>query len=198
MAELRSTLLAAELTDLDATGRRLWGEQDVAKAEQRALADEREALIEERARAGGNRIGDLERLIREARAEAGKRRDNRVLFDAAVAAAGFAPVSDQHGFAALATSAAELRARLAELKRSLDVAGNEAIGREKELERRRDGIAAELTSLEQRTSNPPVEQVEVQAQLCADLGLTPDDLPYAGELLDVRTARRMAGSLPSG
>lgn len=27
--------------------------------------------------------------------------------------------------------------------------------------------------------------MEIRARLCADLGLTPDDLPYAGELLDV-------------
>jgi len=42
-----------------------------------------------------------------------------------------------------------------------------------------------LTSLEQRTTNLPTEQVELRGQLCGDLGFTPDDLPYAGELLDV-------------
>jgi uncharacterized protein YPO0396 len=185
VAELRSSLLTTELTELDAAGKRLWGEQDAAKAQFRGLAEEREALIGERASAGGDRIGELERLTREAHAQADKRRDDRALFNAAVAAARFAPVSDPQGFAALATVVAELRARMAGQKRGFDIAGHDAIGREKELERRRDSIAAELTSLELRTSNLPVEQVELRAQLCADLGLTPEDLPYAGELLDV-------------
>ena len=56
----------------------------------------------------------------------------------------------------------------------------------------------ELTSLEQRTSNLPVEQVEIRAQLCADLGLTPDDLPYAGELLDMPTSTATGGARQSG
>jgi uncharacterized protein YPO0396 len=185
VAELRSSLLARELAELDAADRRLRGEQDAVKAEQRGLADQRDALIEQRARAGGDRIGELERLTREAQEQAGKRRDARVLFDAAVAAAGFAPVADAPGFSALAAAVADLRVELVQQKRALDVAGNEAIGREKDLERRREAIAAEITSLEQRTSNLPVEQVEVRAQLCADLDLTPEELPYAGELLDV-------------
>ncbi len=70
-------------------------------------------------------------------------------------------------------------------KRRLDVASADAIGREKELLQTCERVAAELASLGQRTSNLPIEQVEVRARMCADLGLTPDDLPYAGELLDV-------------
>lgn len=62
---------------------------------------------------------------------------------------------------------------------------HEAIGRDGELRRASEAIAAELASLEQRTSNLPAEQVEIRAELCAALGLTPEDLPYAGELLDV-------------
>ena len=178
VAERRSALLTEEIAALHT-------EQDAAKATQQQLADERESLIEERARAGGDRIGELERLAREARGQAGKRRQSRTLFDAAVAAAGLKPVAGPGDFAALSAVVAAERPRLAERRRVMDGEYHEAIGRDGELRRASEAIAAELASLEQRTSNLPAEQVEIRAELCAALGLTPEDLPYAGELLDV-------------
>lgn len=185
IAELRSGLLGDEIATLEAEGAALWQRQDAAEADQRQLTRERESLIEERAKAGGDRIGELERLAREAREQAETRRGIKVLFDAAVADAGLDPVNHRADFAALATSVAALRPSLEADKRALDSAIAEAFGRDKELQRKSDGISAELSSLEQRTSNLPVEQVDVRAELCAATGLTPEDLPYAGELLDV-------------
>ncbi|VBA48540.1 Chromosome partition protein Smc [Mycobacterium pseudokansasii] len=185
IAELRSNLLAGEISQLETEGAALWREQDSAKARHQMLTCERESLIEERAKAGGDRIGELERLAREARDQAEKRRRARTLFDAAVFAAGLGAVAGSAEFAALSALVSAERPRLAAEKRDLDTACAEAIGNEKQLQRRCDHIAQELTSLQQRTSNLPVEQVEVRAELCAALGLTPDDLPYAGELLDV-------------
>ena len=187
-AELRSGLLADEIAALAAEGEGLWKEQDAAKATQQQLNDEREALIEERARAGGDRIGELERLVREARAQAEQRRQNRTFFDAAVSDAGLRPVADSEAFAALSTLVAAERPRVTAEKRDLDAVFADAIGRERELKRTCDSVAEEIGSLEQRTSNLPVEQVEVRAELCAALGLTPESLPYAGELLDVGDA----------
>ncbi len=185
IAELRSGLLAEEIAAREADGERLSREQGEAKARQEGLAAERDSLIEERAKAGGDRIGELERLAREARAQAEKRRVARTRFDGAVADAGLDPIGGGEGFAALTSLVAERRPRLAEEKRALDAAVADLIGREKELGSKGGAIREELTSLEQRTSNLPVEQVQLRAQLCADLGVTPAELPYAGELLDV-------------
>ncbi|MCW2655766.1 MAG: hypothetical protein JWR32_6742 [Mycobacterium sp.] len=185
IAELRSSLLADEMAALKTEGSRLWKEQDTAKARQQELKNERESLIEERAREGGDRIGELERLAGEARAQAEKRRHTRTLFDAAVSDAGLEPVAGSGDFAALSALASAERPRLAAEKRALDSATADAIGREREFRRKCGLITDELTSLEQRTSNLPVEQVEVRAELCAALELTPESLPYAGELLDV-------------
>ncbi|MGL5867235.1 MAG: ATP-binding protein [Dermatophilaceae bacterium] len=185
IAERRSSLHAGEITRLDAEGERLWAEQDAAKKQQRGLADERDALIEERATAGGDRIGELERLAGDARRQADERRAARTLLDAAIVDAGLEPIDGPEAFAVLASVVAQERPKLNDTKRALDNAAAQAIAREKELERRRDRIAEEVTSLEQRTSNLPVEQVDVRARLCHDVGLTPEDLPYAGELLDV-------------
>ncbi|MFT4088402.1 MAG: ATP-binding protein, partial [Gordonia sp. (in: high G+C Gram-positive bacteria)] len=185
IAETRSTLLASEIAELEAAGRRLWAEQDEAKTLHARLTAERESLIEERARAGGDRLGELERLVAEARQEAARRRDERARFDAAVALAGFDAIGGPGEFAELAARAAGERGRLAEEKRRADATAAEVIAREKDAERRRDRIADELASLANRTSNLPGEQIDLREQLCRDLGLTPEDLPYAGELLDV-------------
>ncbi|MGH3531203.1 MAG: ATP-binding protein [Mycobacterium sp.] len=185
IAELRSNLLAGEIERLEAEGSALWQEQDAAEAKQQKLKHERESLIEERTKAGGDRIGELERLASQARVQAETRRGTRTLFDAAVSDAGLNPVTGSEEFAALSTLVSAERLGRAAEKRDVDAATADAIGRERELQRKCDVITEELTSLEQRTSNLPVEQVEVRAELCAHLGLTHEDLPYAGELLDV-------------
>ncbi|MCV7152101.1 ATP-binding protein [Mycolicibacterium pyrenivorans] len=185
IAELRSGLLTDEIARLEADGAVLLTQRDTAEAEQRKLGHERDSLIEERATAGGDRIGELERLADEAREQAKMRSQTKALFDAAVADAGLEPVADGDAFAALGAAVAAERPRLTSEKRELDTATVDAIGREREHQRRCDAIAEEVASLEQRTDNLPQEQVVVRAELCAALGLTPDDLPYAGELLDV-------------
>ncbi len=185
IAELRSSLLADEIAKLEAEGLGLWKDQDAAKAKEQKLKDERDSLIEERARAGGDRIGELERLAGEARAQARSRRHARTRFDVAVADAGLESVVGSDDFAALSALASTERSRLTAEKRALDAAMADAIGREKGFQLQCSLISEELTSLEQRTSNLPVEQVEVRAELCAALRLTPGDLPFAGELLDV-------------
>jgi uncharacterized protein YPO0396 len=185
IAELRSRLLADEIAQAETEGSALWQKQDAAKATERKLKNEHDSLIEERAKAGGNRIGELERLASEARDQAETRGRTRTLFDSAVSDAGLEAVAGSVEFTALSALVSAERPRLAAEKRDLDANSAEAIGREKELQRKCDHIADELTSLQQRTSNLPVEQVEVRAEMCAELGLTPEDLPYAGELLDV-------------
>ena len=185
IAELRSGLLTSEITRLEADGAALWQRQDAAEAHQRKLTQDREALIEERAKAGGDRIGELERLAEEARVQAETRRQARTLFDGAVGDAGLPAAVDNAAFTALAALVAAERPRLADEKRALDTATVEAIGREKEAQRRCGALTEEITSLEQRTNNLPHEQIAIRAELCAALGLTPEDLPYAGELLDV-------------
>ena len=185
IAELRSGLLASEIAALEADTERLTHSQDEAKSRQRELAGERDLLIEERAKAGGDRIGELERLARDARTQAESRRQARVRFDDAIAAAGLPTIDNAGDFAALTSLVAEQRPKLAEDKRRLDAAVADLIGQEKKLDSTAETIREELASLEQRTSNLPLAQVQLRAQLCAELGLTPDDVPYAGELIDV-------------
>ncbi|HIJ96917.1 MAG TPA: ATP-dependent exonuclease SbcCD, C subunit-like protein [Desulfuromonadales bacterium] len=53
-----------------------------------------------------------------------------------------------------------------------------------------DGLMAEISSLKARRSNIPAEQVAMRARLCAALGLQESEMPFAGELLQVRDDQR--------
>lgn len=64
----------------------------------------------------------------------------------------------------------------------------EAIVELRELELKRETIEAELVSLRQRRSNIPQAQITVRAALCAALNLPEEDMPFAGELLQVDAA----------
>ncbi|PZF81241.1 ATP-binding protein [Jiangella anatolica] len=185
VAEQRSELLAAEIATLEADGEGLNGEKAAADNRAKALSDEREALIEERAREGGDRIGDLERQAREARQQASDRRDRRARFDGVVADAGLRPVADAEQFAALSATVADAEPAIAARMRELNARVADLAGEVKEIGRRRDAVADEVTSLEQRTSNLPASHTDLREQLCDDLGLSPHDVPFAGELLDV-------------
>ncbi|GAA11637.1 hypothetical protein BJF87_06265 [Gordonia sp. CNJ-863] len=185
IAEHRSGLLAGEIVTYTAEGESLLRRQDEATARQRDLARERESLIEERARAGGDRVGELERLTAAARDDLQKRRHGRALFDATIADAGFDPVTSAEQFSALRGLIDDERSRLLATKRALDTTIADAIGHEKDAVRRADAIRDELDDLRNRTSNLPPDQVQLRDQLTTDLGLTHTDLPYAGELLDV-------------
>lgn len=185
IAEQRSRMLAVEVAAKEAEGKQLWGKKDEAETLSRMLADERESLIEERARAGGDRIGELERLARDARSNAADRKRRRALFDGAVADAHLAPVLHRAGFAALSTGVGVEMSKLDSTRREIDALVVRLIGEAKELTGRCATVKSELTSLEQRTSNLPASHTDLRAQMCEDLGLSAGELPYAGELLDV-------------
>lgn len=51
-------------------------------------------------------------------------------------------------------------------------------------------LSAEIASLKARRSNIPAEQVMIRASACAALGISEDDMPFAGELLQVREDER--------
>lgn len=189
IAELRAQLLSEEIASHQATRQQLTQEKAAAEDQARTLAGERERLIEERARAGGDRIGELERLAAEARSQAEQRRSRRQRFDSAIADAGLPAVNTAADLAALRTRIDQLRPSLAEAKRSQDDRVASLHRDSGELSTRQQTILAELTSLEHRTSNLPMSHTDLREQLCADLGLGIEDLPYAGELLDVREDR---------
>lgn len=71
---------------------------------------------------------------------------------------------------------------------ALQAEGNELVLCEARGRERYEELAGELKSLRGRPSAIPRRQLEVRQRLCAELGLAESELPYAGELLQVREA----------
>ena len=53
-----------------------------------------------------------------------------------------------------------------------------------------DGLSAEIKSLKARRSNIPAEQIALRAALCQALRRAEDQMPFAGELLQLRDEER--------
>ena len=51
-------------------------------------------------------------------------------------------------------------------------------------------LSAEIDSLKRRRSNIDDQQIQIRAAMCAALGLNVDDMPFAGELIQVRDDER--------
>ena len=185
VAESRSRMLGEEIAAKEVEAERLFAEKADSERTAELLAGERDNLIAERERSGGDRIGELERLAREAHTQADERRKRRTRFDAALADAGLAQVADPAGFGAIANVIAAERPQLETQRRETDHRMAVLMGEITRIERERGSLADELESLTRRTSNLPASHTDLREQLCSELGLTPEDLPYAGELLDV-------------
>ncbi|WP_297747445.1 ATP-binding protein [uncultured Tessaracoccus sp.] len=183
--ELRLGLLAQEITDGETRVGQLERQAGELDARLTSLDDERTELITQRAQAGGDRLAELERLEREARVEADRRAERRKSFDDAVAATESSPVANADDFLQLTAAAAARAAELDSTKRALSHETAEKIADARDAAKRAATIEAELDNLRTRESNLPAEQVQLRAWLCQELGLTPADVPFAGELMDV-------------
>ncbi|MDD2686268.1 MAG: ATP-binding protein [Gallionella sp.] len=53
-----------------------------------------------------------------------------------------------------------------------------------------DQLSTEIDSLKRRRSNIDDQQIQIRAAMCAALGLSVDDMPFAGELIQVRDDER--------
>lgn len=185
VAESRSRMLGDEIAAQKTEAERLFTEKSEVEALTRRLESERDELIAERARAGGDRIGELERLSRAAHEQAEERAKRRTLFDAAVNQAGYATVERPSDFGSLTTNIADKRAELEARRSQIGQETAGLLGEISRIDREAGVLTDELDSLTKRTSNLPAAHTDLREQLCRDLGLTPEELPYAGELLDV-------------
>ncbi|WP_166347416.1 ATP-binding protein [Phytoactinopolyspora limicola] len=184
-AELRIRLLRGEIEATDTELSRQSHELRRLEQQRRTLTSDREALIEARAQAGGDRVAELERTAAAAREQAAERRGRRGTFDTRVAAAGLDPVTDAEGFASLTAQVRERQSRLEAEHDTVEAQRATLLGDRGDLRRRGEETRAELTSLASRKSNLPSSLLTIREKLCDELQLDESQLPFAGELLDV-------------
>lgn len=185
MAELRSTLLSEEISAYETERAQAGTELEDLDERETSLNGQRDALISERAGAGGDRIGELERLESEAHADIEQRRRKRGRYTELLDFAGLAPVADADGFAGAVEAARTQATSLADCRRSLDEQHADQLVKRNQLTDDISETMQDLDSLRGRRSNLPRNLLEVRSTMCHELRLDADRLPFAGELIDV-------------
>ena len=152
---------------------------------------DRDTIRQAIAENGGDRIESIKREIGEKRAVKDERVQRASRYDERATRLGLATATDADTFLANrhaiqeareAAEAAQLQAQngLTEIKVEL-----------RKLQDQYEELEAELQSLYQRRSNIPRQILEMRAEMCRHTGLHEEELPFAGELLQVRAEERI-------
>ncbi|WP_020388454.1 ATP-binding protein [Kribbella catacumbae] len=185
-ADRRVDLLESQRLRLSADIAQREEELSRIRGELRELSTEKGRLELERAGYGGNRIGELERLIDSETSAVGPRQQKFQRYNELLAETELEDVEAAEQFerrrrqvleelAAAEISAGDVQNQLTET--AVERVLIEDQGKE---------LNAELLSLRKQRSNIPRRTLELRQALCDDLRLNTADLPFAGELIQVR------------
>lgn len=185
-AERRQGMLAAEVVRLASEQARL--SDEITRADQ-SIADHREHEQQLRldiARNGGDRLAGIDADLHRLGEDLPVKRVALETYNERLIAVGLDEVHDPQRFLERRTQldgrSAELDEELANLEnRVIEFGSNLA-----QLEEEAGSINAELRSLESRQSNLPRQSLALRDDLCKDLSIDSDELPFVGELLHVR------------
>ncbi|MFN7783184.1 MAG: ATP-binding protein [Lysobacterales bacterium] len=183
LLDRRLGLLAEDATRLDAQIERMENQREAERVEvsrlERALRDK-----------GGDRLEELAAEIRRLEQEKEQRQQKAQRHQSLLARIDEPAPADEAGFLiqqqGISQRAEGLRARLSDLdnrEREEDFAFRR--GREDNA-----ALTEEIESLQRRKSNIDTAQVRIRDALCAALGIGEDELPFAGELIQVREDER--------
>ncbi len=183
LLEKRLDLLAEEWDRMDGQVRRL----DAAREEQGIQVDELKRAIHDN---GGDRLERLaaeirkKEQLRDARKAKAKRYGELVGVLGEPVAAEAPAFAAQHG--RFKTWREEVRNRDADLQNGLTEHGVTL----RQGKQEHNHLSTEIESLRGRHSNIDDQQIQIRAAIGAALGLNVDDMPFAGELIQVRDDER--------
>lgn len=159
--------------------------------QQRQAALEQEFLTASQALAqhGGQRLSELVGRIKLAEAGLAAREEAAAQYGEALASAGKTGCQIPHSPEEFTDNREKIASLRQDAEQRLDEIGDEratARSNEAEMKKREERLVTELTSLRGRQSNIPHEYVRLREKLAESLNLAPSEMPFAGELLEVR------------
>ncbi|GII32871.1 ATP-binding protein [Planotetraspora mira] len=185
-ADRKSTLLQERIGKLS----------EQLATQQSVLADHKEEIDRLRRRhntlnlerdgKGGARLSDIEKLINEAGVVKSQRLAKAQDFAEGLTTVGLRPIETADQFATrmrqISEAADAARARLGAAQSQLDTLGVDT----KQLDQHLKEVGNEIRSLRARKNNIPSRILDLRSRLCDELDLKQEDLPFAGELIQVR------------
>src|SRR3984957_8505410 len=189
-ASKKKALLEKRVANIDAQLEKLAHRIVAAEDARSRRRGERDAVSHAIAKHGGARIERIKLEIAETLA----RKDERALraerYDARARELELPVAADADTFFAnrhaIQEAAGQAEAAEAQAQNTL----TEAVVERRQLQQQYDELSAELESLRNGLSNIPRHMLELRAQLCRAAGLREAELPFAGELLEVRQEAR--------
>ncbi|HEX5054930.1 MAG TPA: ATP-binding protein [Gammaproteobacteria bacterium] len=189
-AELKLGLLERRLELLNADHVRLLAQKERRSEERDQLRGEEEGLKRAISEQGGDRLEQLATEIREQERERQRRRERAGRYTEWLRRIGEPPVNDEAAFDAQ-------RKRITGRRESLDQHESDVQNRItewsvslREGKQEYDALQEEIASLRARRSNIPKAQIGLRAALCQALDLDEGNMPFAGELLQVKDEAR--------
>lgn len=150
------------------------------------LHDRKNELTVQRAGFGGDRISEIERQLKDEADKRHERRQRFTRFHTLLTEAGLRPVEGAEQFAVrrrdITAGADELDDRQARLQNAVTELAVDL----NRLNDESEEVNAELRSLQSRRSNIPKRILDVRERLCTELRIDESELPFAGELVQVR------------
>jgi len=185
-AERRMTHLGARASRLQAERGELDTEATQVADELAALRQTLQRLHAERLGLGGDRLAEIERQA----GEEGRRRDERRRKADQLAqlleTSGLDPVDNPTSFERRRQEVEALRTELGDSLARIQNSHTDVAVEKRQVEEESEEVNAELRSLSGRRSNIPRQSLQLREALCEALGVEPDTIPFAGELIQVR------------
>jgi uncharacterized protein YPO0396 len=185
-AQIKSELLEKRIANLDAELARLANQVEGLAAKRRDQQTGRDELKRAIADNGGDRIERIVAEIEAGKSEKGRRRERAGKYNALARALDLPEAHDAETFLAntrqLRDDLEAVNARQADAQNAY----TDAVVEFRQLKHEHDGLTSQTASLRQRRSNIDDDVLAIRERLCAERAWHADDLPFAGELLQVR------------
>lgn len=182
----RATLLEGQLAQLEFEARKWVQQLEAQRVHLDHLSQQRAELQSAIDRQGGGRIREIEGTIAHLSSERDRQRSDDETYRRLCTALGIRPGTTLDTFMGSLRNAQSRCQALEAEKQSLDKASIDKAVEFRNGGERDKALSEEIRSLENRTSNIPADSIGIRAALAEVLGVESEELPFVGELLQVR------------
>lgn len=194
--QLKLSLLGARIEQLVTEEHGLSGVEAQQKSKLESLRQELETLQIERRDQGGGRIETLEHNLQDAQSEREERQKWRGRFEAACQKLGWEMPDNAHYFSERISTARSIAENSRQHQEALESRRDDLRDRKKQAESEFTDVRREISALERQPSNIPARTLELRQKMAQTLGFTEADLPFVGELIQVKeTAVEWRGAI---
>ena len=185
-ADMKLGLISKRLTKLEAESTKNQQEQQRLTGKQHTLRAQCDDLRRNIADNGGDRLDRIDAERTQAQLDRDKRQAQANRFEAALKKFDERMPQGESDFTALQERFSNEQLQQDERTADLDNRRIEATVQMRDKRVEEKALSDEITSLEKRRSNIPSRQIALRELLCESLGMSAENIPFVGELLQVK------------